>query len=63
MRYRMRHLLATTTRILFSAAALAGVCGFATCGSDVREEDPAYESRGEATTDEMMEDAARDTDL
>jgi hypothetical protein len=58
----MRHLLATTTWILLSVTALAGVSGFATCGSDVRDEDPAYENRDEATTDEMMEDAARDTD-
>ncbi len=59
----MRRFLVTTGWILLSVLALGGVSGIATCGSDVREEEPAYENRDEATTDEMMEDVARDEDL
>lgn len=58
----MRRFLRTTTWILLSSAAIAGVSGFATCGADVREDDPAYESRGESTEDEMMDDAIRDSE-
>jgi len=59
----MRRFLVTTGWILLSVLALGGVSGMATCGSDVREEEPAYENRDEATTDEMMEDVDRDEDL
>jgi len=59
----MRSFLVTTGWILLSVLALGGVSGMATCGSDVREEEPAYENRDEATTDEMMEDVDRDEDL
>ena len=58
----MKRFLVTMGWILLSALALGGVSGIATCGSEVREEDPAYESSGEATTDEMMEDAIRDSE-
>jgi len=58
----MRCFLSTTGWILLSALALGGMSGIATCGSDVREEGPAYENRGEATEDEMMEDAIRDSE-
>ena len=58
----MKRFLMTTGWILLSALALGGVSGIATCGSEVREEEPAYESRGEATEDEMMEDAIRDSE-
>jgi hypothetical protein len=56
-----RH-LATATWILLSTLAIGGASGFTTCGADVREDEPAAESRGEATEDEMMEDAIRDSD-
>jgi hypothetical protein len=59
----MRRLLVTTGWILLSALALGGVSGIATCGSDVREDGPAYENRDEVTTDEMIDDVARDEDL
>ena len=49
-------------RILLCALALAGATGFATCGSDAREDDDDYGNRGEEATDEMMEDAVRDSD-
>ena len=58
----MKHFLVTTGWVLLSALALGGVSGIATCGSDVREEEPAYENRDEATEDELMEDAIRDSD-
>jgi len=58
----MRRFLVTTGWILLSALALGGVSGIATCGSDAREEEPAYENRGDATEDELMEDAIRDSD-
>lgn len=49
-------------RVLLCACALAGVCGFATCGPDVREDEEGQESRGQATEDEMMQDVIRDSD-
>jgi hypothetical protein len=58
----MRRLLVAGTWILFSAIAIGGASGFTTCGADVREDEPARESRGEATEDEMMEDAIRDSE-
>jgi hypothetical protein len=58
----MRRFRLTGTWILFSAIAIGGASGFTTCGANVREDEPATESRGEATEDEMMEDAIRDSE-
>jgi hypothetical protein len=58
----MTRFLLTGTWILLSAIAIGGASGFTTCGADVREGEPATESRGEATQDEMMDDAIRDSE-
>ena len=49
------------TRILLCALALA-TSGFATCGGEQVEDEASVESPGQAATDEMMQDAIRDSD-
>jgi len=58
----MRARLGTIACILLAVGALSGATGFATCGSDARDDDESYENRDEATQDEMMDDAIRDSD-
>jgi hypothetical protein len=58
----MRCSFVRATWILLSALAIGGLSGFTTFGADVREDEPAYGNRGEATQDEMMDDAIRDSD-